>query len=276
MKVQLSALDPLGLPLTSTIVDGSRADDPLYVPEIKKVQAVLGRHGLLYIGDCKMGSQASRAYLVMSGDYYCCPLSKVQLDTEELRDLLSPFRQGVQKLTEVKQMNVKGEIEVIAEGFEKMRSQEMKGSKTSPSIKWEKERLLIVRSIKLARMQERALRERVAKAQTEVRALNGRGRGKRRFKDVQELQQATEAILQRGRVVGLFKLIYHEQVHERAVRRYGEHEASIKSEREVSVEVVVDEQALADAIQELGWQVYATNCLQEQFSLDKLVLAKRS
>jgi transposase len=72
-KVQLAALDPFGLPISSTIVSGERADDPLYVPEIKKVQKMLARHGLLYIGDTKMGAQATRAYLAASGDYSCCP-----------------------------------------------------------------------------------------------------------------------------------------------------------------------------------------------------------
>lgn len=46
VKVNLSVLDPLGLPLTTTIVNGNCADDPLYVPEIKCVQASLERHGL--------------------------------------------------------------------------------------------------------------------------------------------------------------------------------------------------------------------------------------
>ncbi|MGH8604847.1 MAG: hypothetical protein ACREXR_19305 [Gammaproteobacteria bacterium] len=39
VKISLSALDPLGLPLTTTVVSGECADDPLYVPEIKRVLA---------------------------------------------------------------------------------------------------------------------------------------------------------------------------------------------------------------------------------------------
>lgn len=109
-----------------------------------------------------------------------------------------------------------------------------------------------------------------------MRALGERGRGKQHFKDVQELQQATEAILQRHRVAGILTPSYHEQVHERALRRYGEREAGIKSEREVSVEVMVDEQALVYAIRELGWHVYVTNAPQAQFSLGEVVLAYRS
>src|SRR5262249_14735145 len=124
LKLQLSTLDPLGLPLSSAILEGSQADDPLYVPEIKKVQRTLGRHGLLYIGDCKMAAQGTRAYIANSGDYYCTPLSKVQLSNEELRELLQPIWSGKQKLTAVERTNEKGESEKIAEGFEKKRSQQ--------------------------------------------------------------------------------------------------------------------------------------------------------
>ena len=37
LKINQSALDPLGLPLSTTVVSGETADDPLYVPEITKV-----------------------------------------------------------------------------------------------------------------------------------------------------------------------------------------------------------------------------------------------
>ena len=48
LKINQAVLDPLGLPLSTTVVSGERADDPLYVPEIRKVQASLGQHGVLY------------------------------------------------------------------------------------------------------------------------------------------------------------------------------------------------------------------------------------
>jgi transposase len=271
-KVQLSALDPVGLPVTNTIVSGERADDGLYVPEIKKVQDVIGRHGLLYIGDGKMAALSTRAYVARSGDYYACPLSAVQLDAKQLRALLQPVWSGEQELEAVERTNEKGEKEVIAQGFTKQRSQQITGA---DPYSWQ-ECLLVVRSLKLATVQERGLRERVAKAQREVQALGERGKGKRRFKTVQELQQAAESIVQRRRVSGILTLSYHEHATEHPVRRYGEREAGIIRECEVSVQVQVDEHALREAIDELGWQVYATNAPASQFSLSKVVLAYRS
>jgi transposase len=45
LKINKSALDPLGIPFTTTIVSGDKADDPLYIPEIRKVQNSLIEHG---------------------------------------------------------------------------------------------------------------------------------------------------------------------------------------------------------------------------------------
>src|SRR5919198_1112437 len=79
VKVMLSALDPLGLPVATEVVPGQRADDPLYVPAITRVRESLGRRRLLYVGDCKMGALATRAFIHAGGDYYLCPLSELQV-----------------------------------------------------------------------------------------------------------------------------------------------------------------------------------------------------
>jgi transposase len=101
VKISLSALDPLGLPLTTTVVSGECADDPLYGPEIKRVQQTLGAGGKAYIGDCKMGALQTRAFIAGSGDYYVCPLAGKQLPAEELEKLLSPIFSGEQRLEKV-------------------------------------------------------------------------------------------------------------------------------------------------------------------------------
>lgn len=41
LKISQSTLDPLGLPVTTTVVSGHCADEPLYIPEIKRVQSSL-------------------------------------------------------------------------------------------------------------------------------------------------------------------------------------------------------------------------------------------
>ena len=47
IKVRQAVLEPLGMPLATDVVSGERADDPLSLPCIERVQASGGRHGLL-------------------------------------------------------------------------------------------------------------------------------------------------------------------------------------------------------------------------------------
>jgi transposase len=53
-KVMLSTLDPLGMPLSCAVVEGQRADDPLYVPMYDQTVQTLGRRDVLVVGDSKM------------------------------------------------------------------------------------------------------------------------------------------------------------------------------------------------------------------------------
>jgi transposase len=75
VKIMLSTLDPLGMPIATEILSGEKADDPLYIPAIERVHSTLKQSGLLYIGDYKMASMATRTHLVRSGDFYLCPLN---------------------------------------------------------------------------------------------------------------------------------------------------------------------------------------------------------
>src|SRR3954447_2803809 len=78
LKLMLATLDPLPLPLLSTVLPGSAADDPLYCPAIAQVRRSVGRGGLLYVGDSKMAAQATRAYVQAGRDYYLLPLPETQ------------------------------------------------------------------------------------------------------------------------------------------------------------------------------------------------------
>src|ERR1700687_3530237 len=69
-----AAAEPSGHLLASDCYPGQTADDPLYLPMTRRVRILLGRSGLLYVGDCKMAALATRAELVAEGDYYLMPL----------------------------------------------------------------------------------------------------------------------------------------------------------------------------------------------------------
>ncbi|MGB9873163.1 MAG: IS1634 family transposase [Anaerolineae bacterium] len=272
VKVMLSTLDPLGLPLATTVLPGQRADDPLYIPAITQVREGLGRKGLLYIGDCKMGALETRAFTQAGGDYYLCPLSEVQLPPEVLEEYLAPVGSGEQPLTDVYREQGEGERERIAAGYERLEL--LRAEVAGQTVIWT-ERRLVLRSLKQAQAAEAALRARLAKAQRALAALNERGRGKKRFREIESLRQAAEALVTQHRVQGLLRLEYEEEVRERPVRRYRGQPAGVRQEREVRVTVVVDEEALEKAVGRLGWRVYATNAPTERLPLEQAVLAYR-
>ncbi len=226
VKVMLSTLDPLGMPVATSVLPGQCADDPLYIPAVRQVRKAVGP-GMVYVGDCKMGALATRAFLQAGGDYYLCPLSEVQMPPEALEAYLTPVWQEEQALTPVFREQENGGREQVAEGFE--RRETLTAEVEGQTITWT-ERWLIVRSLKQAHAAEAALRDRLMKAQKVLEALNERGRGKRRFPDRETLWQAAEAVVARYGVQGLVCVDYEEAVRERSVRRYGGRSARVIQE----------------------------------------------
>jgi transposase len=272
VKVMQAVLDPLGMPLVTDVVSGERADDPLYLPCIARVQASVGRHGLLYVGDCKMAARETRARIAAAGDFYLCPLPQVQLGEGECDAALEALAHGDYVLNSVVRDGPQGQPEVIAQGYEYpvAMSHQVEGKVTNWSA-----RRLVVRSVRQAHAAEVALRTRVAEALAQIEALNQRGRGKKRCETVAALRQAVAAIVQRYKVEDLlwFRLTQHDIP--RPVRAYRGQPARVDHERHATVEGRVDEAALEATIGRLGWRVYGTNQPMESLSLEQAVLAYR-
>src|SRR6266536_467997 len=218
LKVMLSALDPLGLPLVTQVVAGKAADDPLYIPAIQQVSQSMPEHGVLYVGDCKMAALATRAYVQAQGDYYLCPLAQTQLPAQELERYLQPVWGGEQPLVAVQRAKSEEEDEVIAQGFEQ--TVVCSGEVVGQVVTWP-ERQVIVRSVKLAEAAQATLNARLGKAQAALAQLNEHKQGKKVYRDADALQLAAQAICKHHQVEGLLRLRIEEQASERAVRAYG-------------------------------------------------------
>ncbi len=276
LKVNLSVLDPLGMPLTTTVVSGNCADDPLYVPEIKRVQATLERHGLTYIGDAKMAAVATRTYVAASGDYYLCPLPATQVSLAEMAALLTPVWKQSQPLTAIFRPlsgeEADGKPVQLAEGFEYPLV--MEGMVAGQRVRWS-ERRLVVKSLAAAQTQQQTLARQLASAQAELAALNERRQGKRVFSDEEALRRTAEGILTKHHLSGLLRLDVQTSEQRRHLRRYGPRPAQEKVEHTLQLKVQVDEEAVAQRCRTLGWRLYATNQPAQQCSLTQAVLAYR-
>jgi transposase len=256
IKVALATLDPLGLPVTTFVAPGNCADDPLYVPEIKKVQQAFGKGGKTFVMDCKGAALATRAFLAHSGDYYLAPLAEAQLPAADRRALLPPVFDGRQPLQQVYRPARDGEAEeLVAEGF--CRDVRLRGEVGGREVTWT-ERRWVVRSLTYAAGQHEQLERRLHKAAAQLGKLDERKRGKRRL-GAAELAAAAEAIVAGQRVAGLLSWEVETATHKRKVRAYGDRPQRVEKEQEHRLAVARQEEEIALAKREMGWRVYATN-----------------
>ncbi|MBK9231247.1 MAG: IS1634 family transposase [Anaerolineae bacterium] len=272
VKVMLATLDPLGMPLVTQVIFGDKADDPLYIPAIDEVRASLNRHGLLYVGDCKMMALATRAHLASESDYYLGPMVLIQVPQATIETYLQPVWEGQQALTPISRDNLTKKSAKIAEGFERL--EQLTATLGDRTVTWT-ERRLIVRSLQHTAAAEAALYKRLAHAEAAIAALNTPKQSKTPFADVATLQKAAEALLKQHNVVGLLTLTYTETVQKRHVRKYGDRPAETRTETTVQVSVQRNATAIQSVERSLGWRVYATNQPAVDLSFEQAVLVYR-
>jgi transposase len=257
LKVAIAALDPLGMPVSTLVVPGNSADDPLYVPQIQRVQQSFGAGGKTYVGDCKAAALGTRAYLASTQDYYLCPLAEKQFSREQRRELIQRVRQGQQTLQPVYRPKDKlqDEDELVAEGFAV--EEPLQANVAGQTICWT-ERRWLVRSVVFAEGQQKQLDRRLQQTQEELEHLTERKQGKPVL-SAEELREAVTSILQKHRVSGLVTAVVQTTQQERTLRRYRGRPEQVVVEQEQHLEISRQEAAIAAAKAELGWQVYGTN-----------------
>ena len=229
IKVALATLAPLGLPVTTLVVPGNCADDPLYVPEIKKVQRAFGQGGKTFVMDCKGAALHTRAYLASTADYYLTPLSETQLPACERRALVQPVFAGRQPLRRVYRPAADGLTEeLVAEGFSL--DVRLQATVEGKQVSWT-ERRWLVRSLAYAAGQHKQLDRRLQTAQEQLGKLNERKRGKKRL-SARELAEAAAAIVSQQRVQGLLSWEVRTTTHQKRVRPYRGQPARVVKEQE--------------------------------------------
>lgn len=265
VKVALSTLDPLGLPVATDVLEGHRADDPLYIPAVERVRKTLNRQGLLYVGDCKMAALDTRAFIARGGDAYLCPLAKAQCPEAQRAAYLA----SEAALCPVAISDREGHC--LAEAFEV--NETLTAEHDGEPITW-LERRLVVRSLGQAEAAKKALQGRLAKAEAQLAKLNERGRGRGRYPQRSAFEARVEAILKRHQVEALLRVRIEQEIEQRRVRAYGDKPTRIQWRRRFCVSVERDEAAFAEHLARLGWRVYATN--HAGVTLSQAVWAYRS
>lgn len=281
LKISMSMLDPLGLPLTTTVLAGQSSDSPVYIPEIAKARHSIGRCGVTYIGDCKMAALKTRATIVAHSDYYLCPLSQSQMPTAELDSLLKGVLADQQALRDIYPQsfaqNTTTELpnldERIAVGFEL--TVKVSGSDQSGKIQTWNERRLVIRSLSFARSQTQSLNQRLQRAQAEIAKLNLHKQGKPRFNSSQQLHSTAQQIADSYNLGELLHIDIHSSSQQLTKRAYAGRPATSVLQESFCVQTTIDQAALEQTIHRLGWRVYVTNQGVSELPLDKAVYAYR-
>src|SRR5712691_2956393 len=185
IKVMMGSLDPWGMPLSTDVLSGERADDGLYIAIMERIRTGLQTTGLLFVGDWKMSALETRAYLVGHHDCYLSPLPVTGATAEAMEAWISA---GVAKgasgaLAQIFRTNDRGQEVLAAEGYEFERRCGAKGSQEAGT-----ERVVVLRSPMHASQQAAGLEKRLTQAETTLAALTPpRGRGKRQITDAATL-----------------------------------------------------------------------------------------
>lgn len=203
-KGHRATLDPLGLPLTTTVVSGNCADAPLYGPAIKAVQRPLGCGGKTSIGDCKMGAEATRASVASRQEYGLCPLAGHQMPAAAVAPLIPPGTTGAHVLTPITAPSggTRKQAAQVAEGY--AMAVEVAAEGAGQRVAW-RERRRVVRSRVQAAQQSQSLATRLRQAHYELAQLNERQPGKKRLSASARGAKA-DSIVARQRVTDLSRL----------------------------------------------------------------------
>src|SRR6266568_3443062 len=270
----------LGMALATDVLSGERADDGLYIPIIKRIEAGLPPGGLLFVGDCQMSAFATRAYMARRQHGYLAPLpltgGTADAMAQWINEGIAKDRDGT--LTPLMRVNPCGQEVRVAEGYELERPCDLAVSATHWS-----ERVLVVRAPVHAAHQAVGLEKRLVHAEHKLAALTpARGRGKRQLTDEVTLVEAIARVLKEQRVEGLLTVTWERQV-EQQTHYVGRGRGSAKRAQQVRehiryhiTRIAREEAPIAALTARFGWKAFVTNATQQRLSLADAVLCYRN
>ncbi|BAY28275.1 hypothetical protein NIES2107_75830 (plasmid) [Nostoc carneum NIES-2107] len=267
----LATLDPMGMPLVSTTLEGNGADDPLYFPTWQKIAQVIGHKKFVFIADCKAGSIATRAQIAASRGIYCVPVAMSGQHPQYLQQwVLNPPAE----IVPIRLPRQDEEEPAVGKGFEVELGKFWFNKQTNKWVRW-LERYLVVYSQSLAASMIRGQQQRILTAETALQSLANKPGSDREL-----LTHKVENILQRYRVKNFFSTMITEQITKKT-RHLGRGRPSKNSTTEELTDICLQLhiQKIDTAIQEAetlaGWRLYVTNADSSQMSLPLAVMYYR-
>lgn len=273
IKLMSAAHQPSGRMIANDVHPGNSADDPLYMPIIRRTKGILKLDGVIYLGDCKMAALETRAQIADQKDFYMTPLPMTGGNKSLSEHLITYALEHPGKLETLKIGDENGL------GFEHIRP--MKTTVDDKAIEWN-ERLFLVQFADLLQRQQRDFDNRLEKAEEALLALTPQpGKGKRVFRTEEELRTAATAILEKNDVSGLLDVKIECQ-ESRSTKNVGRGRATASSPKKEIVDIryfILAADPVSVAIESrrkrLGWRVFACNMPGKRLSMTQAIIEYR-
>jgi transposase len=258
VKVMVSSLDPLGVPLSVQVVSGEQADDGLYWSSIQASRAQLKQPWLLHVGDSKLSALETRAQIHQAGDSYLCPLPMTGKTPELLELWVDRALAGTDEMQLVETVGADGIVGVIAEGYEVERP--LTAEVSGQTVTWT-ERVLIVYHPSQAKRESAQLDQRLERTVDKILALTPPpGRGRRVYRDLASLQAKVDKLLKPANLSDLLEVEYQQSSDSAGRERY-----------EIATVVYLDD-AIEARHDRFGWRPYVTDAPCAKLTLEAAVV----
>ena len=268
-KLGVSTLDPAGIPLLTHVVDGKRADDPLYITAWRETCATVGHTEFLFVADCKASALETRATLAAAGGSYLFP----QTLTGDVPELLAAWVANPPDAPQPIVLDAAADAPPIGQGFVVERTLTAT-TESGTQHSWT-ERWLVTQSYAHAQRAQQRWHARLTKAERQLQRMRPQS-----AETAAEFLARAQRVAQQHHVTGLFHITVTEEVTTR--RRYlqrGRPGPDTPYEdvekRRLHLHIQRDADAVAQAQQVLGWRVYVTNVPAAQMSLTQATVYYR-
>jgi transposase len=280
LKIMAAVTQPLAFPISTAIVAGNQSDDGLYWPTIVKVKEKVAGSGLLFVGDCKMASLENRARIANAGDYYLTPLPNTGDTAKQLGSWIDTAlqKEAAGSLHPLHKPKEGEKPQRIGQGYEFTRT--LQAQVDDREVPWT-ERVQIVQAESQLKCRKEKLEKRLQRAEEKLRRLTCSGKGRKIWRDKQELRGAITALEAEHDVAGLLSVVVRQEVKEQK-KHSKPGRPSEAAVAEVAVEVRYriskvsrNEAAIEEKQKRMGWRAFVTNAPEQRLSLEGSVLTYR-
>ncbi len=280
IKGLMGSFDPLGMPWATDVRSGERADDGLYIPRIKRLEAGMSQPGLLCVGDGKLSALGTRAYVVGRQHLDLSPLPCTGATAEAMAAWISKGsatdRDGA--LERLVRRHHRDEEGLVAAGAACERSCGLAEGEAA----WT-ERVCVVRAPAQAERQAAGREKRLATAEQKRAALTpARGRGKRQITEAAQLVAALAKGRKEQQGEGLLQVAWQQQ-SERHTPYVGRGRGSATRQQRVTeplrsplTRLTRQEGPSRALTPRFGWNAFVTNAPPERRSLSEAIVCSRN